>query len=60
MGETIRDRYTLTFAPDSPKGKYMIEVGMYDGQTGERLPVYDETGQELPDRRVLVGPIKVR
>ena len=60
MSETIRDRYALTFAPDSPKGEYMIEVGMYDGQTGERLPVYDETGQELPDRRMMLGPIKVR
>jgi hypothetical protein len=60
VGETIRDRYSLTFAPDSPDGEYMIEMGMYDGQTGERLPVYGETGQELPDQRMMLGPIKVK
>ena len=59
-GEIIQDRYELTFAPDSPEGQYHIEVGMYGGQTGERLPVYAESGEELPDRRVLLGPVKVR
>ncbi|MEA3459205.1 MAG: cellulase family glycosylhydrolase, partial [Chloroflexota bacterium] len=35
-------------------GKYVIEVGMYDASTGERLPVFNEKGERLPDDRVLL------
>lgn len=59
-GEIIQDRYELAFAADSPKGEHHLEVGMYDGQTGERLPAYASSGEELPDRRVLLGPVEVK
>ena len=39
LGEIIRDRYVLTLDPSSPPGKYAVEVGLYDGETQERLPV---------------------
>jgi len=59
-GELVRDRYTLVLAPDAPKGRYTLEVGMYDSYTGQRVPVYDQAGSELPDRRVTLSPIKVK
>ena len=38
-GEVIRDEYTLDVPASLPPGDYRIEVGMYDPQTLERLPV---------------------
>ena len=35
----IRDEYTLDVPASLPPGDYRIEVGMYDPQTLERLPV---------------------
>lgn len=36
-GEIIQDTRTLTVAADAPPGEYVLEVGMYDPNTGERL-----------------------
>lgn len=60
QGEFVRDRYDLQVAPDAPAGRYTIATGMYDPRTGERLLVRDETGQELPERRILLGPVEVK
>ena len=38
-GEVIRDEHRLTLPADMPPGDYLIEIGMYDPQTLERLPV---------------------
>ncbi|MCB0238454.1 MAG: hypothetical protein KDH08_07360, partial [Anaerolineae bacterium] len=38
-GEVIRDEYRLSLPADLPAGDYQIEIGMYDPQTLERLPV---------------------
>lgn len=38
-GEVIRDEYRLNVPADLPPGEYLIEIGMYDPQTLERLPV---------------------
>lgn len=38
-GEVIRDEYRLNVPADLPPGEYLIEVGMYNPQTLERLPV---------------------
>ncbi|MBU1878482.1 MAG: glycosyltransferase family 39 protein, partial [Chloroflexi bacterium] len=45
--------------PDTPPGVYTFEVGLYDAETGQRLPVYDEAGQPLPGDRVLLGHLTV-
>jgi hypothetical protein len=60
VNEIVRDRYALTLDPASPPGSYPIEVGMYDANTGERLTVRDQAGVALPDKRALLGPIKVK
>lgn len=38
-GEVIRDEYRLSLPADLPAGNYQIEIGLYDPQTLERLPV---------------------
>ncbi len=53
-GEVIVDRYEIVANPDGPPGEYQIEVGMYDAKTGERLPVFNEKGERLPEDRVLL------
>jgi hypothetical protein len=48
-GVVIEDRYLLPVDPDTPPGAYQLVVGMYDGLSGERLPVFDAAGQPLGD-----------
>ena len=57
-GEVIVDEYEIPVKPDAPSGEYVLEVGMYDALTGERLPVYIN-GQRLPEDRVLLEPLIV-
>lgn len=56
-GEIIRDRYDLTVAPDAPPGRYLIEVGMYLLQTGERLTVASQASQQAGDHVVLTDTL---
>ena len=59
-GEVIHDAHTLTLAPDAPPGRYVLEVGMYDPASGERLRAFDEDGNQAGDRILLPTPIQVR
>lgn len=58
-GEYIIDEYDLSVQPDALPGEYLLEVGIYDVSTGERLPVYDEGGQPTGDRLLLPTVIEV-
>jgi hypothetical protein len=49
-GEVIVDAYEVPVAPDAPPGLYTIAVGMYDPDTGDRLPVFDGEGNLLGDQ----------
>jgi len=51
--EVLTDPYSLAVSPDTPPGEYLIEVGLYDPQTGERLLVADSSGQIQGDRVIL-------
>jgi hypothetical protein len=53
QGEVIRDVRELTVPADVPLGQYEMEVGLYLGSTGDRLPVLDDAGQVLDNRVVL-------
>jgi hypothetical protein len=57
-GEVVTDRYGITVDPDAPPGEYVIELGLYDAATGDRLPVLDQQGLMLDDR-VLLARIEV-
>ncbi|MFB0537166.1 MAG: hypothetical protein ACETWR_19570, partial [Anaerolineae bacterium] len=53
-GEVVADRYHLVLPDDIPVGRYRLEVGMYEWQTGERLRVIE--GEEEAGNRVLLAP----
>jgi 4-amino-4-deoxy-L-arabinose transferase-like glycosyltransferase len=53
VGEVIIDNYEITVNPDTPLGEYVLEVGMYQATTGQRLPISDEAGTVLGDRILL-------
>ena len=53
-----KDRYELTLPPDAPPGDYVLEVGMYLRETGERLPVSGD-GADPESKRIILGVIKV-
>lgn len=52
-GEVLTDHYHLTVPPDGEPGAYGVEVGMYDPQTGERLPLL-RAGERQPGDRLLL------
>jgi hypothetical protein len=57
-GEYITDTYQLTIEPETKSGIYQLIAGMYDNQSGNRLPS-SVSGQDfilLPERvEILAG-----
>jgi len=58
-GEVVTDQYEIVVKPDALPGQYVIEVGMYLPQSGQRLPVLDELGQVQGDR-ILLETVEVQ
>ncbi len=56
-GHILRDRYELALPPDTPAGEYLLEVGMYRWDTGERLPVSGD-GADPEARRILLTTVR--
>ncbi len=54
-GEVIADLHTLSLAPDLPAGEYKIAIGLYDPETGQRVPIVDEDGQVSGDNVIISG-----
>ena len=54
VGEVVTDEYEVPIKVGAPPGEYVIEVGMYNASTGERLEV-----KETLDNRVLLEKIQV-
>jgi hypothetical protein len=59
-GEYLTDSYTVSIAPDAPPGDYHLEIGLYDPDTGQRLPVFGpdcppDSCQPLDNRVLLPG-----
>ncbi len=52
------DHYELALPADAPPGDYILEVGMYLRETGERLPVTGE-GADPESRRIILKTIRV-
>jgi len=57
-GEVVVDSYEIEIQADAPPGVHVIEVGMYDPATVQRLPVLDPSG--TVGDRVLLGQVTVR
>jgi len=58
-GEVIVDQYEVPVQPDAPPGQYVIEMGMYQAETGQRLPIINRKGQVV-DERVLLEEVTVQ
>jgi hypothetical protein len=58
-GEVIADPYEIIVDPTAPVGDYVIEIGMYDGGTGRRLPVYGAEGEVLKEDRILLENVHI-
>ena len=50
-----RDEHHLTIPADLPPGVYALRTGLYNGDTGQRLPVLNEQGQPAGDAIPLQG-----
>ena len=57
-GEVITDRHEIVVDPEAPPGEYVIEIGMYDASTGQRLPIYSG-GQRVEGDRLLLTTVQV-
>jgi hypothetical protein len=58
--EIIVDEYDIPIPSHAPPGQYMIEVGMYQAETGQRLPIINQNRQATDDRIVLLKEITVQ
>jgi hypothetical protein len=52
-GEVVADRYSIIVDPSAPPGQYVVEIGLYNVETGDRLPILNEKGESVDDRVLL-------
>jgi hypothetical protein len=52
-GEVIADHYDVPIQPEAPPGQYIVEIGMYQAETGQRLPIINQKRQVVDDRVLL-------
>jgi uncharacterized membrane protein len=53
-GEYIQESYAIPVGADAPQQGLRLEIGLYQGATGQRLEVLDSQGQPY-DNRILVN-----
>ena len=54
QGEVLSDVYQLSLRPEAPVASYLLEIGLYDPRTMERVPVFDAAGRPIDNRAVLL------
>ena len=59
-GDYVRDVHILAADAGLPRGAYRIVAGMYDAETGARVPLIDAQGVALGDELVQLGTLRVR
>ena len=52
-GEYVADEHQVRISAEAAPGPHLLEVGLYDPATGERLPLLDEQGKVIGDRVLL-------
>ncbi|MCB9078240.1 MAG: glycosyltransferase family 39 protein [Anaerolineaceae bacterium] len=58
-GEKITDKYTLTIPAGAPAGDHRLQIGWYQSDTQERVPVLDKAGQPGQEFIILNAIIRV-
>jgi hypothetical protein len=59
-GEVVIDPHTVALPQDLPGGEYHLVAGLYDWQTGERLPAVTSDGDELINDQIAVATLVVQ
>jgi mannosyltransferase len=54
LGSLTREEYHLEPETEAAPGDYVVKIGLYYWETGERLPVWDERGHRQPDDTIVV------
>lgn len=57
--DTVTDDIPLSLE-NAPAGTYSVLVGVYDPQTGERLPVMGNSGQLQPDSQMMLPASEIK
>lgn len=57
--QPIIDEHSLALRPDAPAGAYQLVVGLYDGDTGQRLRLLQNDGQSVQADSVTLSSIRV-
>jgi hypothetical protein len=59
VNEQVRDEFTLEIPANVSNGKYTLEIGWYDVQSGERLYIRDANNQRAGDAINLMSSFEV-
>lgn len=57
--ELVEDRHVLPLAPTSPEGYYLVQVGLYDAFTLERVSAFTADGSRMLHDVVILQQIQV-
>lgn len=58
-GEIVTDGHAISLPTDAPPGEYRLAVGLYEEQSGVRLPLLDGAGQAV-DERVMLETVRIQ
>lgn len=53
-GDIIRDEHPLTLPMSLPLSDLTIEVGLYEAEGGQRLPVFTSDSQRVPGDQIFI------
>lgn len=56
VGRVVDDTHLLALPPGLAAGGYRLAIGLYNWQTGERLPIEQLDGTRVPDARLILEP----
>jgi hypothetical protein len=57
-GEIVQDEHDLILGHDLQPGEYTLVAKMYDLESSERLPAYDQDGVLMPQSRIVLTRIR--
>ncbi|MCP4184747.1 MAG: hypothetical protein GY761_15760 [Hyphomicrobiales bacterium] len=58
-GTLIRDEWMISLPSNLVDGRYQLFVGLFDLDSGERLPLHDGAGNEIAERTLLLTEIVI-
>jgi len=59
-GVDVAETRVITLPDDMPPGEYRVHTGLYDPNTGARVPIRDANSEPVPDASIFIGTFTVR